>query len=178
MFWMGRTLEGASQVLLFFKLQKLTSCSVCGNILWKQNKRSLQENEECKNYQQRTDRSGEEKQMMRHWERWGKKKKKKDSCGNSRRKCKHIQSSQTAFPLNIVAHCGLKRGSILRTLLLTVPPLSVLDFFSFVLTCFLSKHALPLSREQYFTLVSRSAAKKLVVVQRFAYLFRLTPSTP
>lgn len=88
-------------------------------------------------------------------------------------------NTSSAAKQHFLKHCSsswTKRGSILRTLLLTAPRsrFSISFFFFFVLTCFLSKHALPLSPEQYFTLVSRSAAKELLVVQRSAYLFRIT----
>lgn len=64
--------------------------------------------------------------------------------------------------LNIVAHCGLNGLSILRTLLLTVHNLNFLYSF----TCFfyaLEQHALPVSPQQYFTLVSWSMAKSLLL---------------
>lgn len=67
----------------------------------------------------------------------------------------------SSVSLNIVAHCGPNGLSILRTSLLTVHNLHFCTHHLFFYA--LEQHALPLSPEQYFTRVSRSAAESLLL---------------
>lgn len=135
-------------------------------------KRSLQENEERKTI------SGQTAVMTKS--RWCVTIPSIGEVEKQLRKLKEEMQTHPAQPnsisLNIVAQCGLNEEAFSGHRFGQFAIL-VLDFlYSF--TCFfyaLKQHALPLSPKQYFILVSRSAAKKLVGVQRFAYLFRITP---
>lgn len=154
-FFDGIRFEGSSRVLLF------KAYFICGNILWK---RSLGE----KTKQKRRTRNYQWTES-----RWCVTVPSIGEVGRSPWKLdEEMQTHPSAAKQHFLKHRSsswTKRGSILRTLLLTVRDLDSSRLFFVLIHLFfyaLEQHALPPPPEQYFTLVSQSAAEKSLLLYK------------